>query len=154
VLAALPDHSVAHFACHGLSDWDDPGASRLLLHDHQTSPLTVTAISALHLADANLAYLSACSTTDTIPRLVDEGIHITAAFKVASYRNVIGTLWPINDQAAALIASDFYDHLTNGGAHPPDSRSTALALHHAVRRLRAISPAILTHWAAHIHTGI
>jgi CHAT domain-containing protein len=41
VLGALPGHHVAHFACHGVSDLADPGASRLLLHDHATHPLTV-----------------------------------------------------------------------------------------------------------------
>jgi tetratricopeptide (TPR) repeat protein len=153
VLAALPAHSVAHFACHGLSDWADPAASHLLLHDHESRPLSVTAISRLHLASADLAYLSACSTTDASPRLADEAVHITAAFQLAGYRNVIGTLWPVNDQAATYIATDVYRHLTRHGAQPPDTADTALALHLATRRLRAENHAAPTQWAAHIHTG-
>ena len=94
VLTALPGHPVAHFACHGSSDWADPDASHLLLHDHDTHPLTISEISRLDLASAGLAYLSACSTTDSVPRLADEAVRITAAFQLAGYQHVIGTLCP------------------------------------------------------------
>jgi hypothetical protein len=94
VLTALPGLPVAHFACHGSSDWADPDASHLLLHDHDTHPLTISEISRLDLASAGLAYLSACSTTDGVPRLADEAVRITAAFQLAGYRHVIGTLCP------------------------------------------------------------
>jgi CHAT domain-containing protein len=144
---------VAHFACHGISDQDDPAGSRLLLHDHASRPLDVTAISRLHLK-ADLAFLSACSTTQTSPRLVDEAVHITAAFQLAGYGNVVGTLWPVYEHAAALIADDVYTDLTGDGAQPPETRRTALALHHAVRRLRADHPDDPAVWAAHIHAGI
>jgi CHAT domain-containing protein len=151
---ALPRHGVAHFACHGLSDWSDPAGSRLLLYDHATDPFTVAAISRLHLADAGLAYLSACSTTDTSPRLTDEAVHITAAFQLAGYRHVVGTLRPVDDKAARRIAADVYRQIVErGGAAAPDTGFTPYALHHALRRLRAESPDSPAHWAAHIHVG-
>jgi len=153
VLAALSKHSIAHFSCHGISDQNDPASSHLLLHDHATRPLDVTAISRLHL-NADLAFLSACSTTQTSPRLVDEAVHITAAFHLAGYHNVIGTLWPVYEHSAALIADDVYTDLTGDGAHAPDADRAALALHQTVRRLRADhvdDPAV---WAAYIHTGM
>lgn len=150
VLDALPGHCVAHFACHGFSDWNDPEASRLLLADH---PLTVTAISGLSLARADLAYLSACSTSRTHPRLADEGFHITAAFQLAGYRNVIGTLWPIADTVAVRAAGAIYSQLTSDGSAPPDLAATPAALHAAVHRLRARYPRAPSVWAAHVHTG-
>src|SRR5207249_4816555 len=103
VLGALPSHGVAHFACHGRSDTDDPGASALLLSDAADHPLTVTEIYRQNLTGAELAYLSACSTTDTRPRLADEAVHITAAVQLAGYRNVIGTLWPVDDRSARRV---------------------------------------------------
>jgi hypothetical protein len=154
VLAALPGTRVAHFACHGISDWDDPGRSRLLLHDHEADPLTIGAISRLELAGADLAYLSACYTTETSPRLSDEAVHITSAFQLAGYRNVIGTLWPVNDAAATEVAIGVYQYLTGGGVRPVDSGSAAVALHNATRSLRAKCPQLLTQWAAHVHTGV
>lgn len=38
VLRALPAHPYVHFACHGVSDPDDPSHARLLVHDHQEHP--------------------------------------------------------------------------------------------------------------------
>lgn len=152
VLAALPTHPLVHFSCHGLADAQDPATSRLILHDHETAPLTVSDISALRLT-GSLAFLSACDTSATSLQLADEAVHLTGAFHLAGYRNVIGTLWPVNEHTATDIAADFYAHLTADGTTTPDTADSARALHHAVHTLRArflLSP---THWAAHTHTG-
>lgn len=39
-----------------------PSTSQLLLHDHNTDPLTVTSLAPIQLDHAWLAYLSACCT--------------------------------------------------------------------------------------------
>lgn len=153
VRAALPAHRIAHFACHGLSNWADPAMSRLLLHDHASRPLTVIAISDLDLTSADLAYLSACSTSDTNFVMADEALHITSAFQLAGYRHVIGTLWPTGDYAAANIARSVYGHLTDQGARPPAVAETAVALHHAVRALREQPSTKAALWASHVHLG-
>jgi CHAT domain-containing protein len=150
VTAALPHHEIAHFACHGVADLRAPADSRLLLRDHLEHPFTIGAISRLRLDRGELAYLSACSTTDTGHRHADEAVHVTAGFQLAGYRSVIGTLWPINDRAAIAIAEDFYTHLFR-----PDKASLdlAAALHHAVHAHRARCPALPLQWASHIHHG-
>lgn len=153
VTEALARHQIAHFACHGVPDMADPGGSRLLLHDHSTRPLTVRAIAQLHLTTADLAYLSACDTTQTTESFVDEALHFTGATHLAGYRHVIGTLWPINDAAATRMATDIYRGLTAGGTRPPDTDSSARALADAVRRLRDDYPAVPTRWAGHVHFG-
>jgi hypothetical protein len=149
VLAALPDHPVAHFACHGSADPDDPGHSRLLLHDH----VTVADIGALRLA-GGLAFLSACETAITTEKLANEAIHLTGAFQLAGYQHVVGTLWQVGDQISVRLVRDFYAALTEPG-HPAviDVSRTATALHHATRRLRDRYPQWPTFWAAHTHTG-
>jgi tetratricopeptide (TPR) repeat protein len=153
VLAALPGHPIAHFACHGESDWDDPAASHLVLYDHGTAPLTIGEISALRLA-GGLAYLSACETALGSPALVNEGVHITGAFHLAGYQHVVGTLWPIDDTIAAAMAQDFYSRLTKEGTAPPDISRASQVLHETIRELRDIFPSTPTLWAAHVHTGI
>jgi len=153
VAAALPRHRIAHFACHGLSDWSDPASSRLLLTDHEQDPLTVTALTRLHLAEADLAYLSACSTTDTSPRLVDEAVQLTAAVHLAGYRHVIGTLWPIEDEVASRIATDFYIRLTRNGRQQALVDDSVYVLAEVTRKLRDRFPRLPTRWAAHIHVG-
>ncbi|MFF2186002.1 CHAT domain-containing protein [Streptomyces sp. NPDC058155] len=152
VLAALPHHQVAHFACHSEPHRTDPWRGRLILRDHRTDPLTVADIGALRL-DGGLAFLSACNTTLTAPRLADEALHLTGAFQLAGYPHVVGTQWPVADRAAHQLATDFYARLTAGGTAPPDPALSPEALHHATRRLRAGYPVTPTVWAAHTHTG-
>jgi len=153
VLAALPDHPVVHFACHGYADRIDPTASQLVLHDYRSTPLTLADISALRL-QGSLAFLSACDTASATPWLADEAIHITSAFQLAGFPQVIGTLWAVNDTAANLIATDVYTRLTRGGAVAPETSRCAEALHHTIRGLRARFLSVPTAWAAHTHTGI
>jgi CHAT domain len=153
VTAALPEHRVAHFACHAITDLGNPAASRLLLHDHGERPLTYSDILRLPLRGADLAYLSACATSGTSPRLADEAVHMTSAFQMAGYRHVIGTLWPVNDLAAVRIATDVYAHLA--GDHPSglDTDAAAVALHRATRSLRTDYLELPSQWAPYMHTG-
>ncbi|MGW0486062.1 CHAT domain-containing protein [Nonomuraea sp. NPDC003214] len=143
-LAALRDHEHVHLACHALTDVHAPSTSRLLLADHESEPLTVSDLAALNLPDRGLAVLSACSTSEISPNLSDEAVHLTAAFQLAGFRDVIGALWPVSDATAAEISRDLYAHLTDG---------PALALHRAVRRQRERYPATPTIWASYMHTG-
>ncbi|WP_418955370.1 CHAT domain-containing protein [Streptomyces tritici] len=145
VLDALPRHGAVHFVCHGLTELD-PSASRLLLADHRDHPLTVETLAGLRMRDTELAYLSACSTGVTAPRLADESVHITAAFQLCGYRQVVGTLWPVTDAAAAAVAEAF--HARRAAGLPG-----AQALTETLRDLRDRYPATPTRWAAHVHTG-
>ncbi|MBO3738675.1 CHAT domain-containing protein [Actinoplanes flavus] len=152
VLAALAEHSVAHFACHSELRLDDPGRSLLALPDHRTAPLTVSDIAGRRFPH-ELAYLSACSTAFGNPLLADEAVHITGAFHLAGYRHVIGTLWPAGDAAGSWMARTFFAALTGDGTHPPDTGRAAVALHHATRDLRRLSLDAPTLWANFTHTG-
>ncbi|MFI0480909.1 CHAT domain-containing protein [Actinomadura sp. 9N215] len=148
VLAELPRHEVAHFACHAFSDSDHPSTSHLLLGDHEDRPLTVLDIAGLRLEDAELAYLSACSTAHTGGALADEAIHLAAAFQLAGYRSVIGTLWPVADRPAVHFARGIYKAIAARGTD-----MTAQALHATTHRLRDRWPGHPEIWAAFIHVG-
>ncbi|MFE6096644.1 CHAT domain-containing protein [Streptomyces massasporeus] len=147
VLDALPRHATAHFVCHGLTVPIDPSGSRLLLADHRERPLTVAVLAGLRLREADLAHLSACSTGVTAHRLADEFVHITAAFQLCGYRQVVGTLWPVTDAAAEALAGAF--HARRAAGLPG-----AQALTEALLDLRDRYPAAPTRWAAHVHTGV
>ncbi|MDY0812666.1 CHAT domain-containing protein [Kitasatospora purpeofusca] len=153
VVRALPAYPVAHFSCHGLTFWENPAAGMLLLHDHLTRPLTVEQLSALELPSADLAYLSACSTSHTHPDNADEALHITGAFQLAGYQRVIGTLWPVDDSTSVEITRATYAGLTHGGSTPPRTELSALALNQAVRALRDRYRASPSLWAGYIHVG-
>ncbi|AUI60390.1 CHAT domain-containing protein [Amycolatopsis sp. BJA-103] len=153
VVDAIPRHSIVHIASHAVGDPRDPSASHLVLYDHATAPLTVAEISDLDLPHADLAFLSACNTTDTAPRLIDEAVHITGSFHLAGYRHVIGTLTPVN-ATAGRVAAAVYGQLTQDGATAPATADTALALHNAVRSVREDHVDAPHTWAAWIHVGI
>jgi CHAT domain-containing protein len=143
VLAQLSSCRIAHFACHGDSDPADPSRSHLRLD----VPLTVADLHAVRLDNVGLAYLSACRTAATgAGALADEAIHLTSAFRLAGFRQVVGTLWEIQDDVAARVAAGFYRDLGRLGA--------ARALHETVRAVRDEFPGTPSLWAAYLHAGI
>jgi tetratricopeptide (TPR) repeat protein len=147
VMRALPAARWAHFACHGTASVASPSDSSLLLADHQR--LTVSDIAQLRLNDADLAYLSACSTAQPGTQIPDEAIHLASAFELAGYRHVIGTLWPIADDAALKLADGLYAAL----ADTKIPTSPARTLHTLTRFLRDRQPHTPKAWASHIHIG-
>jgi hypothetical protein len=153
VLALLSSCQIAHFACHSRSDPADPSRSLLLLHDHESDPLTVASLVPVKLDQAQLAYLSACRTAVTdSPELVDEAIHLTSAFQLAGFPHVVGTLWEIDDAIAVDIADNFYSGL-RASKGTIETSNAAQALHDAIRAARDKSPDFPSLWAAHLHAG-
>jgi CHAT domain-containing protein len=146
VMRHLEDAAYAHFACHADSVPLDPGASHLLL---KSGKLTLRQISSRRLNSAHLAYLSACTTARGGVKLADEAIHISSAFQVSGFANVIGTLWPIGDYQAKIVADLIYEHLAR------DRTDVARAVHNAIRTLRRsdLHLANPLTWASHIHIG-
>lgn len=148
VLAELPAAALVHFACHGVSDAENPASSRLSLTG---GPLSVAEISRQRLPHAQLAMLLACHTART-NRLPDEAIHLASAFQVAGFPQVIGALWEAADPASARLTDQFYRSVRGYGSGV-DVRHASRALHEIVHGLRtryAKSPAV---WAPYVHTG-
>lgn len=108
----------------------------------------MTDLARLHLDDADLAFLSACSTARPGATLADEVIHLASAFQLAGYRHVIATLWPISDSHTAGIADDLYAALESNG-----TAGTAAALHTVTRQPRDRCKGTPSVWASYIHTG-
>jgi CHAT domain-containing protein len=150
VLEALPTSRWAHFACHALSDLTQPSSSRLLLGDGRDHPLSIMDVLELDLGGVELAFLSACATARPAPNLIDEVVHLASAFRMAGYRHVVATLWPVGDRSAALISEQFYRGLAERGN---SAAAAPIALHAAVRQLRDRIPDRPSKWAAHVHVG-
>ncbi|MFD0683765.1 CHAT domain-containing protein [Actinomadura fibrosa] len=150
VLARLPEHPVAHFACHGTFDPGAPHEGRLLLHDHAERPLTIARLSALDLGGAALAYLSACETARVPAARAGEAVQLVSAFQLAGFANVVGSLWTVDDMVSRTVTQTFYEALTAGTG---DRCDIAGALHRAVRALRS-EGAAQSDWAPYVHAGI
>ncbi|TDC63559.1 CHAT domain-containing protein [Actinomadura sp. GC306] len=146
VLAALPEATWTHFACHARADHSAPSTGGLRLHD---GTLTIPEIVRLDLAHAELAYLSACSTADRSPDHIEESINLASAFHLAGFRHVIASLWPLADGIAVEAARAFYQALPSN----PTASNAALALNQATRELRANYHDRPELWAPLIHSG-
>lgn len=135
VLEQLPVYNLVHFACHGVSDRNNPSNSHLMLTD---TKLTVYQILRMHAAEADLAFLSACSTAEGHnEQLADELIHIASSFQLVGFKHVIGTLWTTDDATCREIAREFSSQLLEGNEDEWDGTwKVAEASHAAISCMR------------------
>lgn len=149
----LANYRILHFATHGLIDSESPELSGLLLSlfapDGQPREgfLGLADIYNLDLG-ADLVVLSGCDTA--LGREVrGEGLlGITRGFLHAGARQVLATLWRVEDRAAAELMGRFYRALLTQGLPP------AAALRQAQLSLRAEPRFRRPHsWAAFVLLG-
>ena len=136
LLSHLSACQIFHFAGHGETSETNPLNSALLLRDDTSNRVTVQDILDLDLqADPPfLAFLSACGTGRIKEqKLLDETVHFLTACQLAGFRNVIGTLWEVNDKSCIDVTRLVYESINEEQwAHV----SVARALHRAGRQLR------------------
>jgi CHAT domain-containing protein/tetratricopeptide (TPR) repeat protein len=125
VLAALKGRSHWHFASHGTFEWDDPRKSALIMHG--LAPLSVEKLLATEgLGRPRLVVLSACETgLYDINRNPDEFMGLPGAFAALGAAGVLGTLWPVSDDATALLIAKFYELHLGAGLTPAAALSRA-----------------------------
>ncbi|MEM9556563.1 MAG: CHAT domain-containing tetratricopeptide repeat protein [Acidobacteriota bacterium] len=127
---------IVHFATHGLLDTRRPERSGLMLaqRDDAGRPLDgfldLASIARLEL-DAELVVLSGCRTA--LGREIrGEGlVGVARAFMAAGAPRVVGSLWPVRDEATAELMTRFYR------AHLDDGLAPAAALRRAQLELRS-----------------
>jgi len=158
VMETIGVSSIAHFACHGVVD-GDPSKSRMLFLDWETNPFSVADVSQLKHFNADFAYISACHAANSRSYgLLDESIHMAAAFQLAGFPTVVGTLWQINDQHSAGVAEYVYRAML-ANSETLNVRNAASGLHFAIRKLRDMKRGktktldTLT-WAPYVHVGV
>jgi tetratricopeptide (TPR) repeat protein len=152
VLSLLATSSMAHFACHGTANLNDPSLSQLKLQDWKTAPLDVRALLRNSLKTLQFVYLSACETAAIKAlELREECIHLSAAFQMAGVPYTVATLWKIEDKLSVEMANDFYVSLIEGQKEI-DFGQSAKALHSAVLKARRRGVDVLL-WGAFIHAG-
>lgn len=128
ILKALLEAQVAHFSCHGGSDWANPLQSSLLMANDEL--LTVQDIFSLRFKGARLAVLSACETGIIGTQLPDEVVMLPTAFMQAGFAGVVASLWAVPDLSTAMLMEHFY-HLWRKEVQQP-----CIALRNAQQWLR------------------
>lgn len=106
------DFRYLHLASHGQFNADEPMRSRLLLTpgDGEDGSLTVEELYNLRL-NADLVTLSACETALGNVETGDDVIGLTRGFLYAGARSVVASLWPVSDDATAVLMARFYENL-------------------------------------------
>ena len=137
VLSAARTADVLHLACHGEFRGDNPRFSALHLGDGLLSAAQVEA----QPLSARLVVLSACETGRSLAAPGDESLGLVRAFQLAGARDVVASLWAVDDEATAHFMSAFYRSWNHGG------RDVASALQQARVVLRQRWPHPF-HWAA------
>ncbi|WP_146174972.1 CHAT domain-containing protein [Umezawaea tangerina] len=148
VRAALRTGTWAHLSCHGRQDLDTPSASGVELHDGR---LTVEDLGGERFEQGEFAFLSACHTARGTVAVPDEAVTLASALHYTGWRHVVGTLWSVGATTAAEVSAEVYRELTATGAFDP--ARAAVALHHAVLRVRAGNEHLPITWAPLVHSG-
>ncbi|KAH7165143.1 CHAT domain-containing protein [Fusarium sp. MPI-SDFR-AT-0072] len=162
VIEDLKTCRIAHFACHGTSDFSDPSNSGLILQKSigpdkalEQDRLTVQRVSDLRLRYAQIAYLSACSTAENKAALLsDEVIHVVSGFQVAGFPHVVGCLWPAGDSECVEVSKRFYSLVLQRNQSVINNNEVASALQEAVMAVRADDLSMPLNWAQFVHYGV
>jgi CHAT domain-containing protein len=121
VRAALQSAAIVHVAGHGLMNAANPLFSRLELHPGTSGRpdddgrLEVHELLDVPITSA-LVFLSGCETGlgptgSTVYARGEDFTTLAQAFLRSGAGNVVATLWPVQDDGAAVFAAAFYEEL-------------------------------------------
>jgi CHAT domain-containing protein len=143
-LALLPSAGTIHLATHAVTSSHDPMNSVLLLAPDGQRPGEVRANEIVRAScRAHVVVLAACQTSFPAETPSDIGT-LSLAFLAAGARNVIGTLWNVDDEDGAAFSRLLHAELRAGTA-PSE------AVRRAQRELLRTRP--LRAWSAFTVTG-
>jgi CHAT domain-containing protein len=137
-LRELPAADVVHFAGHAIADAEMPDYSRLLMSPDPDRRGNVYAheLERVPLPRAPVVVLAACETAAGRTSRSEGTISLARAFILAGARDVIATLWPIDDMASQPLFVAFHRELRHG-------RSPAEALRLAqLEMMRSADPVL------------
>jgi len=126
-----------HFATHAVVSNVRPAASALLLSG---GSLCMSDVLAARLTHLDTVVLAGCRTADQTEGYGDLR-SLAAAFLAAGARNVVGTLWDLDDEAGLKLSREFHRRMISGVSPAAALRSAQLVL------LRSANPR-LSHPAA------
>jgi CHAT domain-containing protein len=104
--------------------------------------LTAEAIAAMPLDDLELAVLSACETGLGDMAAGEGAFGLQRAFHLAGARNVVASLWKVDDNATAALMNLFYHKLWQENKPPIVAlRESQLAIYHHPEQIGALAGA-------------
>ncbi|MEU7779119.1 CHAT domain-containing protein [Micromonospora parva] len=144
----LTHRSWVHFSCHGAAEVDAPWHSGIQLYDRR---LPLRDLAGQEGSARQMVILSSCATSAAGKSIADESLNLVAALQCMGARHVVGALWSVQDESAAVMT----DHLYRGVSDSPAeaARLAAQHLRNAVIELRRAYPHVPSTWACFVHYG-
>jgi hypothetical protein len=116
------EYEYIHLICHGTYEPDRPSESSLIFRDAPVGDgyrLRAREIEELvRLVRRPIVTLSACSTALTADSRSNTWLGLPGALLRAGARAIVGTRWPVRDEAAAEMMGYFYRTLINTHLRP------------------------------------
>jgi CHAT domain-containing protein len=113
VIASLPSAEIVDIASHALNGVEGGDAALVLAPSRNDSGLlTAREIAALALPRVRLVMLAGCRTAESA---ADRSVNgLSAAFMIAGARNVVGTLFKVDDAVARRFSEAFHQEIRKG----------------------------------------
>ncbi|RKL37838.1 hypothetical protein BFJ70_g6791 [Fusarium oxysporum] len=154
VSSLLGNYRVLHFATHGSLSTEVPMLSAIHLAEGEN--ITVEDLMWRHLR-ADLVVLSACKTGRGELTSGDDMIGFARALLAAGVKNVLVSLWRVDDAVTSFLMIKFYEHLKKEWFPARALQAAQLATRHAtqqevqkfLRRVRHIEPELELGEATH-----
>ncbi|HUG47675.1 MAG TPA: CHAT domain-containing protein [Candidatus Limnocylindria bacterium] len=142
--ARIASAHVLHLATHGRAIDGAPNSAELALASGDR--LTIAELMGMD-AQVDLAVLSACDTGRGTTTASGDVVGLARALLAAGARDIVVSLWPVDDRAACLTMVHFYECLQAGS-------DVSLALAAAQAELRRRSEAEQAAWYEEIAAGL
>lgn len=104
---------VLHSSHHAESDLNNSLESKLLLYGG--GEINLGRIFTWRFSDLAEVFLSCCETNLTLTQITDDPLSIASGFLCAGARNVVSTLWSVDDLATALFCILYYQEKQDKG---------------------------------------
>ena len=126
----LSDYNIIHIATHGLVNTQHPELSGLLFYPSENGSENILYAGEIYnyAMNSDLVVLSACETGLGKISKSEGIIGLTRSFIYAGAKNIIVSLWMVEDESTALLMQYFYDGILFGNSY-------ADALHNAKLKL-------------------
>ncbi|MET7475156.1 CHAT domain-containing protein [Streptomyces sp. NPDC005648] len=165
-VTGVEEGAVLHLACHASIAHDARRTAHLSLHGGELAAEELTeAVGGAGRGRLGLVLLAACRS-HVSGRGYNEAYSLATAFLVAGARSVVGSLWPVPDDATSVLMFLTHHFLRTEGEPParalrraqlwmldPDREPLAELPDALAARVRHIDPDDLSAWAGFTHLG-
>lgn len=134
VLRRLRENAIANFAVHAILNSEAPSWSSLILApstEDSKGAMYAWEVAQQRLENVHLVVLAACGSTEGVRVWMEGDESLGQAFLMAGVETVIGTMWPIDDNASGNLVIRIHRKLLEGNDTADALRSVQLD---AIRR--------------------